>query len=245
MKPAILSVAALALIAPCSAHAEPGLASEVYGPGVERGHSEIEGRYGALNGGGGGGAWQFKGEAAYGVTSWWRPAAVIEIERMASGESSLSAVALENIFDFTGTQNWPVHLGAYAEYEINTQDGPDKVELKLLGERNIGQARLRLNLIGEREVGSGASDDWEFGYAAQGLWAVSDDFGFGIEGFGDASVNSDLGGFGKLPQYWGPFVQFEPLETPSGDIEVQAGYLVGGGDPEGQGQFRLRIEWEH
>ena len=239
----IVAVAAGAL-APVAAWAEPGLAAEVYGPTVVRGETEIEGRAGVLTGGVGDGAWAFIGEAAHAVTGWWRPAALFEVEREPGGEARLEAIAVENVFDFTATRAWPVHLGGYLEYEANLQDGADKVELKLLGEHVRGPLRLRVNLIGEREIGAGARDDWEYGYAAQGVWALTDDLALGVEGFGDAGTESDLGHFGDHAQYWGPIAQFEAFETGHGELEVQIGYLFGSGAAEADGQFRVGVEWE-
>ncbi len=234
---------ALALIAPI-AHAEPGLSAEVYGPNVRRGQVELEARSGVLNGGPGGGEWSVVGEAAYGVTDWWRPAALFEVEREAGGEARLEAVGFENVFDFTATREWPVHFGAYAEYEANLQDDPHKIELKLLAERTSGPLRLRLNLIGEREVGSGSDNQWEFGYAAQGLWSLNDDVAVGVEGFGDAGTDSEFGRFGDHAHYWGPVAQFEAFENDRGELEVGLGYLFGSADAEADGQFRLSLEWE-
>ena len=244
MRCVLVAATAVGMLASGAAHAEPGLANEVYGAAVQRGKTEIEGRAGVLTGGGAGGEGAFIGEVAYGVTDWWRPTALFEVTRGAGGDGKLDSVALENVFDITPTRGWPVHFGAYAEYEINAQDGPDKIELKLLAEHVSGPLRLRLNLIGDRHVGAGASNDWEYGYAAQGVWTLTDDIGLGVEGFGDAGTDSVFGNLGDHAQYWGPIAQFEAVETRNGDLEVQLGYLFGSGAAAADGQFRVRLEWE-
>lgn len=244
MRSLITAVALAAASLPGTALAEPGLAGEVYGPGVTRGETEIELRAGYLNGGPGDGEYAAILEGALGLTDWWRPALLVEVEREPGGDLRVEAAALENVFDFTATRDWPVHLGGYFEYEANLQDGSDKVELKLLAERARGPLLLRANLIGEREVGGGADNAWAYGYAAQAMWSVNDDFAFGVEGFGDAGDDSDIGAAGDHAHYWGPIARFEAFETERGELEMQLGYLIGSGDAEADGQVRLTLEWE-
>lgn len=230
-------------LAPTAVWAEPGLAAEVYGPAVHEGEGEIAVRGGVLDGGDADGEWQTKVEAAYAFTDFWRPGIVGEWEHE-GGETEFTAVAIENVFDFTGTRDWPVHFGAYVEYEVNTQDGPDGLELKLLMQRERGPLNLTLNLIGEREMGGGSSDTWEFGYAAEAGYAFNEDFTLGIQGFGDAGTDDDLGQLGDHAHYWGPFAQFELAHVGAGEVELQLGYLVGTGDTEADGQFRFKVEYE-
>jgi hypothetical protein len=244
MKSAVSAACLAALLLPFAAQAEPGLASEVYGPGVSKGETEIEGRYGILNGGDEDGEWAFVGEVSHGVTDWWRPAVLFEIEREPGRDAELEAVAFENVFDFTATRAWPVHFGAYVEYEAALHDGPDKIEAKLLSEHISGPLRLRLNLIAERQVGDGSGDDVEYGYAAQALWTVNDDFAVGLEGYGDAGADDSFGDFGDRAHYWGPVAQFEAFEMGDKELELQVGYLVGTGDAEADGQFQLKFEIE-
>lgn len=245
MKRTIPAALLAALFLSVPAQAEPGLASEVYGPGVTKGETEVEGRYGLLNGGNDDGEWAFVGEAAYGVTDWWRPAVLFELEREPGKDAKLEAVAFENVFDFTPTRSWPVHFGAYVEYEAALNDGPDKVEAKLLSEHISGPMRLRFNLIAERHVGGGSGDEVEFGYAAQALWTINDDLKFGVEGYGDAGTDDDFGDFGDRAHYWGPVAQFEAFEIGDKEFEVQAGYLFGSGDAEADGLFQLKFEIEY
>lgn len=235
------AAAVAAALAPPLAAAEPGGAAEVYGPGVARGETGLELRSGFFHGGDADGDWQVKLELSHGVTDWWRPGVVAEWE-YEGDEAEFTALAIENVFDFTGTRDWPVHLGGYVEYEF-TQEGDDKVELKLLLQRARGPLDLRFNLIGERHVGGG-DNAWELGYAAQGGYALNDDLELGVQGFGDVGADGELNDFGDHAHYWGPFAQFELIELGEGEIELQLGYLAGFGEAEADGQFRLKLEYE-
>src|SRR5262245_50783018 len=99
------------------------MAGEVYGPTVRAGETEIELRAGVLDGGPENGDWQVKSEASHAFTDWWRVGLVGEWEQEGD-DSDFTALAIENVFDFTATRDWPVHLGGYAEYEF-AQDAPD------------------------------------------------------------------------------------------------------------------------
>jgi hypothetical protein len=243
LKSTTAAVFATALLTPCAAWAEPGLAAEVYGPSVHEGQGEAALRGGALDGGDADGEWQTKLEVGYAFTDFWRSSIVGEWEHQ-SGDTEFTAVAIENVFDFTGTRDWPVHLGAYAEYEFNTQDGPDGLELKLLMQHERGPLGLTLNLITERQLGSSASNVWEFGYAAEAAYTLNEDFALGIQGFGDTGTDDDFGDLGDHAHYWGPFAQFEVAHMGEGEVELQLGYLLGTGDSEADGQFRIKLEYE-
>lgn len=238
----LAAIAAGLVLAPAAVRAEPGLATEIYGPNVSRGETEFEVRSGILQGGDGDGEWQTKVELGHAVTDWWRPALVGEWEDEGEG-TEFTAFALENVFDFVGTRDWPVHLGGYFEYEWK-EAGADEVELKLLMQRARGPWKITANLIGETSVGAGSEDEWEFGYAAEGGYAINDDFRIGLQGFGDAGTNDDFGNLGEYGHYWGPFTQFELGHVGDGEIELQLGYLAGFGEAEADGQFRLKLEYE-
>ncbi|MBS0385594.1 MAG: hypothetical protein JSS00_09625 [Proteobacteria bacterium] len=242
MKPWIafgIAVAAAAGV-DAPADADPGPASEVYSPAVARGLTELEVRSGFLNGGAQG-DWQVKAEASHAVTDWWRPALVAEWAQ-GGGETRFTAFAVESVFDLTATREWPVHLGAYVEYEW-ANDGPNELELKLLLQRQRGPLDLRLNLIGARLLGSAPDDNWEFGYAAQALYAFNDDFALGVQGFGDAGTNDNFG-LNDQAHYWGPFAQIEAGHFNNNEIELQLGYLAGFGHAEADGVFRVKLEVE-
>lgn len=237
MRRVLLAALAGAALLPGAAWAEPGMASEVYGPGVERGEGEFELRSGMLDGGAEDGDWKLKAEFSHGVTDWWRPGLIAGWASQ-GGDTDFTGFAVENVFDFTATRDWPVHLGGYVEYHW-AQDGADEVELKLLLRRQQGPLELTANLIAERHVGGGAGDDWEYGYAAEGALAVGD-IELGIQGFGDFGGD----GLDAYGHYWGPFGELELGDIGEGEVGLQLGYLFGSGDAVADGQFRLKLEYE-
>lgn len=245
LRTGLLLAAAGAALWPGLAQADPDPASEVYSPTVTRGLSELELRSGFLRGASAdGGDWQVKAEASRGLTDWWRPALVAEWESQ-GGAVDFTALAVESVFDFTATRAWPVHFGGYVEYEW-AQGGPDELELKLLMEHRRGPFDLRLNLIGTRRLGASPAspeDNWEFGYAAEATFAFNDDFALGVQGFGDAGGNGNVG-LNDQAQYWGPFAQIEAGRFNEGELELQLGYLAGFGQAEADGIFRVKLEYE-
>ncbi len=241
MKQLLAAAFAGAALLPNAAAAEPGRAAEIYGPGVTQGETELELRSGVFDGGAADGDWQVKAEFSHAFTDWWRPGLVAEWQGGAGG-SAFTSLAIENVFDLTATRDWPVHLGLYAEY-VFAQAGADEIELKLLLGRERGPLGLTLNLIAERHVGAGASDEWEFGYAAEAAFALNEDFALGVQGFGDAGADQDFG-LGDQAHYWGPFGAFELAHVGDGEVELQLGYLFGSGEAIADGQFRLKLEYE-
>ncbi len=228
MRRFLLAALAGAALLPSPARAEPGMASEIYGPHVERGESEFELRSGLLDGGPE--DWKLKAEFSHGITDWWRPGLVAGWARQ-GGDTDFTGFAIENVFDFTATRDWPVHFGGYVEYQWR-QDGADEIELKLLMQRQQGPLELTANLIAERHVGAGA--DWEYGYAAETALGIGDEIALGIQGFGDFGAG----------HYWGPFGEIELGEIGEGEVGLQLGYLFGSGDAVADGQFRLKLEYE-
>jgi hypothetical protein len=227
------SAIGVALLSACigTAYAEPGGTSNVYGPGVERGESELEYRGAVFSGGALGGAIVHRVEAGYAVTDWWRPALVIQAIDLPNSTGEISAIAIENVFDFKATESWPIHLGGYFEYSSDQSGGDDAVEFKLLGERRDGALTSRFNLIAERHVGDGASDAWEYGYAARFTWAVSDRWSLGVEGFGEPEAEA---------HYWGPRASLK-----LGEVSFAFGYLSGFDEASADGQFRIALEIEN
>lgn len=228
MKAKLFALAALA--ASGSAHAEPGGTSNVYGPTVHRGESELEYRAAYFDGGGLGGAQRHRAEAGYAFTDWWRPALVLKAADAPGASTELTAVAIENVFDFTATRTWPVHFGGYVEYSFGQNGRDDALELKLLAERQQGPLTLRFNLIAERPIG-GVSDEWEHAYAARAMWRTSERWAFGFEGFGEPEAQA---------HYWGP-----RASARFGGASIALGYLAGFDEAGADSQLRIALELEH
>lgn len=222
--------AALACLAACvgMARAEPGGTSNVYGPSVQRGESELEYRSAYFDGDALHGAQMHRAEAGYAFTDWWRPALVIKAADTPGASSQLTAFAIENVFDFTTTRSWPVHLGAYVEYAFGQDGRDDELELKLLAERTQGPLTMRLNLIAERPIGA-ASDEWTHAYAARATWRALDRWAFGVEGFGEPQTQA---------HYWGPRASLR-----YGDASIALAYLVGLDRTQSEAQTRIALEF--
>jgi hypothetical protein len=197
---------------------------------VSRGESELEYRVAYFGGGGLDGAMLHRGEAGYAITDWWRPALVIKAVDAPGASSELTALAIENVFDFTTTRSWPVHFGGYVEYSLGQNGRDDALEFKLLAERRQGPLTARFNLIAERPIG-GASEEWEHAYAARAMWRTSDRWAVGFEGFGEPEARS---------HYWGPRANLN-----FGDASIALAYLAGLDEAEADGQLRIALELEH
>lgn len=229
-------------VAAREAAAEPGLADEVESPIVVAGSTEFSLHGGQLLGGENGGDWQTRAEASYAYGSWWRPGVAATWQRE-NGGAELTGLAIENVFDFIPSRRWPVHFGAYAEYERNMQEDPDRIELKLLMQHARGPIDLRFNIVSERETGDGSDNRWEFGYAAQGAYRVSPAWRIGVQGFGDTGFDDQLGDIDDYAHYWGPFAQVRLASVRDQEISLHVGYLAASGHADADGQVRIQLEW--
>lgn len=229
MKARALALAG-ALASAGAAHAEPGGTSNVYGPSVRRGESELEYRAAYFGGGALDGTVLHRGEAGYAFADWWRPALVIKAVEAPGASARPTAVAIENVFDFTATRSWPVHLGGYFEYAFGQNGRDDALEFKLLAESRQGPLTARLNLIAERPIG-GATEEWEYAYAARAMWRTSDRWAVGFEGFGEPEARA---------HYWGPRASLN-----FAGASIALAYLAGLDEAEADVQFRIALELEH
>jgi hypothetical protein len=224
-----LGAFALVLAAAGAAQAEPGGTSGVSSPTVTRGDSKLEFRAAAFEGDALDGAWGYRAQASHAFTDWWRPTLVLRASQPDGESAELTSVGLENVFDFTPTRDWPVHLGAQFEYKLGLNRADDKVELKLLAERRRGPFAARLNLIAERAV-DGDSDAWTHAYAGRAMWRASDAVSLGFEAFGEPDASA---------HYVGPRAGMR-----IGQTTLSLAYLVGIDDAQADGQFRLALEFE-
>ena len=160
-----------------------------------------------------------------------------------NGNAHLSGIAFENVFDFIPSRRWPVHFGAYAEYERNMAEGPDHIELKLLMQHVQGPVDLRFNIVTERETGDHSDNRWEFGYASQASYRVSPTLRLGVEGFGDTGFDDQLGDIDDYAHYWGPFARLRLTSVRDQQLSLQLGYLAGSGHADANSQLRLQLEW--
>lgn len=233
----------LGLLSSKEAHAT----HKVYSPHVEQGELELEVRShidrdndAAVNN-----TRKDKYEIGYGVTDWWFTSVFAEYEREPGEKLHHSATAWENIFQLTEQGKYWLDLGFYLEYEVPTADNaPEKLEVKLLLEKNIARWVHTLNLEAAREVGGGASSDVDFAYAWRTKYKLKSEFEPGIEIYGDLGNNHDFGFVGNQSLQVGPVFTGELAVSNKSKFVYEAGYLFGMNDSSPTNTFKWLLELE-
>ena len=187
------------------------------------------------------GAWEQAAEIAYGVTD--RVQIELESKIKNKGDednTSLTAVKLESKAQLTERGQYWVDVGVKGEYEFNTNDGADKVELKLVMAKDIGQFTHMANLNLEREVGSDADNETEAGLAWGSRYRYNQYFEPGVELYSEFGPISDFNDTNDQEHLLGPVVYGK-----LGHVKYQVGYLAGltDGSPDGLAKATLEYEW--
>lgn len=209
------------------AHAEPGGVSSVSGPTVREGETKIEVRTAAYDGGALDGAWAHRAQIGHSFTDWYQATLIARASQPDGDDAEVRSIGFENRVDFIGTREWPVHLGAQAEYKFGLNGADDEVEFKLLAEHQSGPFSARFNLIAERATEDDA--EWEHGYAARFMWRTSNAVSLGFEAYGEIDAEAHA---------VGPRATFRV-----GDVTLGASYLAGLDEAGADNQFRLGLEW--
>ncbi len=234
-----LLIAAPLLVLASPALAAPGLGDEVYGATYQKGTSEFEARYGALNGGWDSGEEALKLEAAHVPLKNLRVAAQVEIEREPGGQRHVTEASVEVVYTLGRAAG--IDFAVYGEYAKGFRGGPDALEAKLILERRSGPFDARLNLVAERPLVSG--ERIALSYAASADMQVVGDVRAGVAAFGD------LGTFHRFApraeHFLGPIVKGE-VEALGPELEIEAGYLfpLAAARDNSRGQFRLIVSLE-
>jgi hypothetical protein len=224
-----VSALALACAAfPWVAHAEPGGTSGVSSPAVTEGDIKLEWRSTAWDGEALDGDWSHRAQGSYGVTDWWRAQLNLRASQPDDGDFEFRTIGVENAFEFTATNDWPVQFGGQIEYKFGLDDVEDSVELKLLAERRAGPFTARFNIAAERAV-TGDSDEWSHVYSTRLMWRPNDTWQFGVEGFSEPEENA---------HYFGPRAGVR-----LGEATLSVGYLAGIDEAQADAQIRLSLEW--
>ena len=234
-----VSMALSAYITP--AQAAPGLAEKVYGATVEPNVTELEGRYGRIQGGASDGEDALVLELAHGFSRKFYGAVLTEFTRDPHGGRKLDAFALEGIYSIGRVDSLGLDVALYGEYEV-ARGGPDKLETKLLLQHRQGSFDGRLNLVSERQLVSGQPIAFE--YAASTDWEVADNFRLGGAAFGELGNSDRLSTRGE--HFAGPVGKYEFEHLGKGELGIEAGYLfaLGGARKQTDGQLRLLLEYE-
>lgn len=211
-----------------AASADPGGTSGVTSPVVTQGAAKFEVRTSEFSGDALDGDRAHRAQASYSFTDWWRPTLVFRASHPDGGDAELRSVGLENVFFYTPSRDWPVQIGAQFEYKWGVNGADDQIEVKALFERRDGPLNMRLNLNGSRAVGDGVSGEWEYVYAARGMWRASERWQWGVEGFGEPEASA---------HYWGPRAALA-----LGDVSLSLAYLAGFDEAQADGQLRFAVE---
>ena len=193
------------------------------------------------------GAQKQKYALGYGVTGFWFTEIYGEIEKEAAGQEegegwTFEAVEWENRFQLSEPGERFIDTGLYFAYEAATEeDQADKVEGKLLLEKQWGEVDHILNLILEDDVGPNAEAGLGGGLAWSTRVRWKPYFEPGFEWHSDFKELDDGKSFNEQEHQLGPSVYGK-----IGDhIKYDLGYLSGISDaaPEGELKWILELEW--
>jgi hypothetical protein len=236
-----LSAAALVLgfstILSSSAHA----AFIVYSPKVEKGIVEIESQNAFEYNNDGDDERQHKLEIGYGVTTWWSVALEGEWEKEGSAEYDYTATAIENIFQFTDPGKYWLDAGAFLEYEFAHPSGSaDKVEAKLLLEKNLINFSHTANFTIEQEVGDNANENPEWGFAWRSIYLAHPMINPGVEYYAEMNEIGNSGNFDAQEHFLGPVITGHLGHG----IHYDLGWLIGLSDGSADHAVKFNIEYE-
>lgn len=222
--------------------AAPGVGEKVYGATIDPGLTEIEARYGRLQGGPDAGEDGLVLELAHGFSKKFYAAALVELEKEPGHGREVEAVSIEAITPLGRIDALQLDVAFYGEYEI-VRHGADALETKLLLQHGAGSFDSRLNLKAAKTLQSGQAVN--FGYAASADWAAFGEFRLGLAAFGDLGTARHF--LPHAEHFAGPIVKTELEHLPGkSELEIEAGYLraFGTARNDADGQWRLLLEWE-
>ena len=190
---------------------------------------------------------KYKFEAGYGVRENWFTAIYGEIEKnKTSNKNEYVATGWENIITLTEQGKYWADVGVYLEYEVNNETGgADKIETKLLVEKQHGDFVHSFNLILERQIGSNATNATEYGYAWRSKWEFSPQLAAGIEAYGEFGEIDHPNPSNQQQHRAGPVVYGEFGKGQNGSkFKYEIGYLVGLTDATSDGSIKGVLEYE-
>lgn len=217
---------------------------KVYAPYVDKGEFELEwrGGYDFDDNEDKDGAWKQKLAVGYGITDYWFSEIYGELER--EGESGanteFTAIEWENRFQLTEQGQYWLDAGILTELEYNTNDGPDKAEIKALFAKDTGKLSHIANIGAEREFGDHSGNDTEFGVSWSSRYRYRPEFEPGFEIHSDFGSLSDGSSFNEEKHRIGPVIYGS-----IGHFSYDVGYLAGvsGGAADGTLKAILEYEW--
>lgn len=241
------AVLLLLLAASWAAPSSSFATNKVYSPIIEQGEFELETRGGldiddeAEKDG----AVKQKFAAGYGVTDFWFTEVYGEIEIESRSEDDreyeFTAVEWENRFQILPQGQYWLDAGLYFAYEWAVEDGhADKIEGKVLIEKETGPLVHDLNYILEKEVGDDAEEELEWGLAWATRWRLHPAFEPGVELHMDFGEFEAKHSFDEGKHFLGPVIA-----GAVGPMSYNAGYLFGLSDaaPDGRLKWIVELGW--
>lgn len=219
----------------------------VYSPIVHGGEIEFEtkGKYEIDDDPATDGALKEIYEVGYAFTDRWKSAIFLEFEKAPGEDLKQEAVAWENIFQLTEQGEYPVDVGLYLEYEASTQSGGrDKIEAKLLLEKEVGDFVHTANIIFEKKMSGESKNDIELEYAWRSKFRYRKELEFGVEAFGGFGEIDDFALRSEQKHYLGPVLSGKIAVKPKWYFKYEAGYLFGISDAASDGKIKWLIEIE-
>lgn len=212
---------------------------KVYGPMVEHRELEFEAR----------GNYDFDDDAdglrsqkyavGYGLFEKLFVEVYGEIEKEGEDEYEFESVELAARYQlFEQGERW-VDAGLYGAYEIGLEGHVDKVEAKLLLQKQFAQVVNSANIIFERTVGDGSTNDLATGLAWSSRYRLSRNFEPGVEYHGGFGPVQDFAAFDEQSHLVGPVFYGKV-----GSFKYDVGYLVGISDGAPDGMLKWIIEYE-
>jgi len=213
----------------------------VYSPRVEKGIVEIESKN----------AWEFdsngdderehKLEVEYGFTTWMSLGIEGEWEKEGSDGYDYTATEIEGLFQFTDPGEYWLDAGAFLEYEFAHPSGSaDKIEAKLLLEKNFPQFSHTANFTIEQEVGDNANENPEWGVAWRSLYLYKPMINPGFEYYAEFNEIGNSGGFDEQEHFLGPVIS----GTLYPGVKYDLGWLIGLSDGTPDHAVKFNIEYE-
>jgi len=216
---------------------------KVYSPIVEGGELEIEtrGSYDFDHRSSKDGKQKQKHAVGYGVTDYWFTEFYGIIEKGATDDDfEFAEIEWANRFQLTEQGQYWVDLGLYFAYEVSFEDDKaDKIEGKLLIEKEIGKYTHIANIIFEKQVGGDTEKETEGGLAWGSRYRWREYFEPGFEFHSEFGELNESKSFDEQEHLVGP-VFYGKI----GLFKYDVGYLFGISDDAVDGKLKWIIEYE-
>lgn len=237
------TLAAVILVAGVVASPTDGVATKkVYSPNVSYRELEVEarGNYDVDSQEVMDGKQKQKYAVGYGIAERWFTELYGEIEKSPGSDFEFTSLEWENRFQlFEPGEKW-LDVGLYAAYELSLEDGhPDKLETKVLLQKEQGRLLHVTNLILEQQLGSDATEATEAGLAWSSRYRLRRTFEPGVELHSDFGELNDIGPYGDQKHRLGP-VMYGKL----GRLKYDVGYLFGISNAAPNGMLKWIVEYE-